>query len=111
MPTLCIHSRSFLMPSMVILPFIQCHHTRGLALLGGTAKFLYRTSCEIFTCEKELAANSRRQKSESILFIMAVFGLKVPITCNTTIMNCHVGLIIFVEKDYEAGRHLRYYTH
>ncbi len=31
----CIHSRSSLMPSLVMLPFIQCHHTRGRAPLGG----------------------------------------------------------------------------
>ena len=26
------------MPSLVTLPFIQCHHTRGRALIGGSAK-------------------------------------------------------------------------
>src|SRR5581483_8943473 len=26
------------MPSLVILPFIQCHHTRGRALCGGFSK-------------------------------------------------------------------------
>src|ERR1035441_792997 len=35
MPTRFIHSRSSLIPSFVMLPFIQCHQTRGLALLGG----------------------------------------------------------------------------
>src|ERR1035438_10497081 len=35
MPTRFIHSRSSLMPSLVMLPFIQCHQTRGLALSGG----------------------------------------------------------------------------
>src|ERR1017187_7390915 len=35
MPTRFIHSRSSLIPSLVMLPFIQCHQTRGLALLGG----------------------------------------------------------------------------
>src|SRR2546423_11523353 len=44
MPTRCIHSRSFLMPSLVMLPFIQCHHTRGFASFGGLIKFLYRLS-------------------------------------------------------------------
>src|SRR4029453_18079160 len=38
MPTRCIHSRSSLMPSFVMLPFIQCHHTRGLASSGGAWK-------------------------------------------------------------------------
>src|SRR3954464_16014006 len=35
MPTRFIHSRSSWIPSLVTLPFIQCHHTRGRALLGG----------------------------------------------------------------------------
>src|SRR5208337_5331890 len=35
-PTRCIHSRSSLMPSLEMLPFIQCHHTRGRAPLGGS---------------------------------------------------------------------------
>src|SRR4029077_10977484 len=35
MPTRFIHSKSSLIPSLVMLPFIQCHHTRGLAEFGG----------------------------------------------------------------------------
>src|SRR5215470_17370959 len=35
MPTRFIHSKSSLMPSWVMLPFIQCHQTRGFAELGG----------------------------------------------------------------------------
>ena len=35
MPERFIHSRSALMPSLVTLPLIQCHQTRGLALSGG----------------------------------------------------------------------------
>ena len=38
MPDLSIHSKSFLMPSFVMFPFIQCHHTYGLASRGGFAK-------------------------------------------------------------------------
>ena len=40
----CIHSRSSLMPSWVIFPFIQCHQTRGRALLGGSSKPLFSGS-------------------------------------------------------------------
>jgi len=36
--TRCIHSKSSLMPSLVMLPFIQCHQTRGRAELGGLSK-------------------------------------------------------------------------
>src|SRR5271163_2652831 len=34
------------MPSWVMLPFIQCHHTRGLAPLGGSSNPLRRGSAE-----------------------------------------------------------------
>ena len=34
MPTRFIHSRSAVMPSLVTLPFSQCHHTRGFARVG-----------------------------------------------------------------------------
>jgi hypothetical protein len=37
-PTRCIHARSSAIPSLVMLPFIQCHQTRGLALSGGATK-------------------------------------------------------------------------
>src|SRR5438128_11049285 len=47
MPARCIHSRSSLIPSFVILPFIQCHHTRGRAPLGGFSKPCYRASDEV----------------------------------------------------------------
>src|SRR5450755_1139430 len=44
MPTRFIHSKSSLMPSLVMLPFIQCHHTRGLAEFGGFSKPLFNGS-------------------------------------------------------------------
>ena len=34
-PVFCIHRRSFLIPSLVMFPFIQCHHTLGRADFGG----------------------------------------------------------------------------
>src|SRR4051794_8919090 len=34
-PTRCIDSRSAVMPSLVTLPFIQCHHVWGRADAGG----------------------------------------------------------------------------
>ena len=36
------------MPSLVMLPFIQCHQTRGLALSGGLAKPRSRASPELW---------------------------------------------------------------
>src|SRR5438045_696235 len=50
-PALCIHSRSSLMPSFVMLPFIQCHQTRGLAPSGGFWKPLF--SASVALCAKE----------------------------------------------------------
>ena len=38
MPTRFIPSRSAVMPSLVTLPFSQCHHTRGRADSGGSLK-------------------------------------------------------------------------
>src|SRR5215210_3496650 len=35
MPARCIHWRSLRMPSLLTLPFIQCHQTRGFAAGGG----------------------------------------------------------------------------
>jgi hypothetical protein len=70
MPERDIHSRSFLIPSFVIFPFIQCHHTRGLALPGGVAKFWYKLSFET-GCEKEIADSSRKVKSKRFFLIIA----------------------------------------
>src|SRR6266403_2124401 len=44
MPTRFIHSRSSLIPSLVMFPFIQCHQTRGFALSGGFRKPLSSVS-------------------------------------------------------------------
>ena len=49
-PTRFIHSRSLRMPSSVTLPFIQCHHTRGLATDGGARKPCTSASREAGTC-------------------------------------------------------------
>jgi len=55
----------------VMFPFIQCHHTRGFALLGGVTKFLYKLSPARFAWEKEMTASSNWPKRERIFFIMA----------------------------------------
>src|ERR1035437_10165686 len=57
MPTRFIHSRSSLMTSLVMLPFIQCHQTRGLALSGGFWKPRSSASPE-FCAETIHAPNS-----------------------------------------------------
>src|SRR6266550_1196382 len=43
-PVRFIHSRSAVIPSLVTLPFIQCHQARGLAESGGFLKPLRRGS-------------------------------------------------------------------
>ena len=55
MPTRFIHSRSSLMPSLAMLPFIQCHQTRGLALSGGSRN--PRSSGSAFCAETDHAMN------------------------------------------------------
>ena len=44
MPTLCIASKSAVMPSSVIFPSIQCHHVRGNDSTGGLLKPDFRLS-------------------------------------------------------------------
>ena len=39
------------MPSLVTLPLIQCHQTRGLALAGGSWKPLARASLAVWANE------------------------------------------------------------
>ena len=46
MPTRFIHSRSAVMPSLVTLPFSQCHQTRGRAEAGGSRKPRSRASAD-----------------------------------------------------------------
>src|SRR6266496_6413407 len=55
-PTRCIHSRSSLMPSCVMFPFIQCHQTRGRADLGGFLK----SCCKRSSCPSEHALSNSR---------------------------------------------------
>src|SRR6476659_7639441 len=98
MPERCIHLMSFRRPSFVILPFIQCHHTRGLALFGGVTKFLYKSSPALFTCEKEMTVSSSWLKRERIFFIMASLMTKCTTTYIITIMTCHAPL---VSSEYE----------
>src|SRR3954454_22025982 len=44
MPEGSIHIKSLRMPSLVMFPCIQCHHTRGFAELGGVVKPAYKLS-------------------------------------------------------------------
>src|SRR6185436_1894284 len=76
MPTRCIHSRSLRIPSLVILPFIQCHHTRGCAALGGVRKFLYKLSLEMPVCVMAAIDNSESVKRRDIFFIGQILKVK-----------------------------------
>src|SRR5690348_1368453 len=65
MPTRFIHSRSFVMPSLVTFPPVQCHHVRGLAASGGCAKPADRSSaraavaCAVTTNASSVARTHR----------------------------------------------------
>src|SRR6266567_9523968 len=65
-PTRCIHSRSSLMPSLVMLPFIQCHHTRGRAPSGGFSKPLFSES--VVLCAAASVAPRVRQSTARLIF-------------------------------------------
>src|ERR1700744_2193364 len=72
MPMRFIHSRSSLMPASVIFPFIQCHHTRGAAACGGSAKPLARVSAFLALAPKAVApvpsgSNSETKESQAWL--------------------------------------------
>ena len=54
----CIHSKSSLIPSCVMFPFIQCHHTRGLALAGGFANPLLSESDGLWATDQTVPSNS-----------------------------------------------------
>src|SRR5579871_190155 len=62
-PARCIHSRSAVMPSLLMLPFIQCHQTRGRAPLGGFSKPLRRASAE--ACPQAAPAAKAIKTNES----------------------------------------------
>src|SRR3954451_21969796 len=73
-PARCIHWRSRSIPSLVIFPFIQCHHTRGRAPLGGFWKPLLSGSGEF--CPKAAPADksSRAVKVKSFLCALTIWS-------------------------------------
>src|ERR1700733_4693716 len=75
MPIRFIHSRSRRIPSLVTLPFIQCHQTRGLAESGGVRNSRLSTSAgasvAIDTLENQLSAVSRKARAGRVSSIIA----------------------------------------
>jgi len=80
---------------LVMLPFIQCHHTRGFAADGGVTKLLYSASFEavFFVCEKAVNEHSIAVTNGTIFFMKWQFSIKVKDVRQTTVMYCHVGKI------------------
>src|SRR6516165_7112625 len=60
------------MPSLAMFPFIQCHHTRGRALLGGFSKALFRGSAEPWPQTAQLPTSSRTIGIVSSLFNVCI---------------------------------------
>src|ERR1700758_3843587 len=56
------------MPSWVMFPFIQCHHTRGLAPLGGFSNPLFSGSAAPCPQDEPAPMTSRTIAAESRLF-------------------------------------------
>src|SRR6185312_7986820 len=90
MPARCIHSRSFRIPSLVIFPFIQCHHTRGFAAFGGFLNLSYNESSACFSLFRQLSKKSSvdlflpsisiAELDTVFLFSSVVFVIN-PVTC------------------------------
>jgi len=60
MPTRFIASKSAVMPSLVMLPFIQCHQVWGLAESGGWMKLLARSSSCARACTQSAHTTNNR---------------------------------------------------
>src|SRR3977135_1986758 len=65
MPTRFIHSRSSLIPSFVMFPFIQCHQTRGFAESGGFRKPLSSVSLGVCPGARATRQTVNRESSET----------------------------------------------
>ena len=79
MPTRFIASRSAVMPSFVMLPFIQCHQVCGLAESGGAAKPRASSSAGSAANEVENAPAKKHKQNvaASICFIAFPVGFNV----------------------------------
>src|SRR5450755_727555 len=75
MPTRFIQSMSACAPSHVTLPFIQCHHTRGRALSGGSSNPRFKSSPEFCATTAE-ALRARINSDITANFPIALRGFK-----------------------------------
>src|SRR5580658_252667 len=91
MPTLCIHSKSCLMPSLEMFPFIQCHHTLGRALSGGFSKPAFNGSTEL--CAKDMLAAKVRIRTPAAAGSSHV---------RVTLFLIFVGLLVLLSFRMEA---------
>ena len=77
-PTRFIHSRSLVIPSLVTLPPVQCHHVRGLAESGGFWK--PRTSASPESCGQTTQAPSRAAIRPAKHALSAVLDLRIGVS-------------------------------
>jgi hypothetical protein len=61
MPTRCIHSKSAVIPSRVIRPFIQCHQVCGRADAGGTRNEVANGSARIAAAQSSVLTPIKKQ--------------------------------------------------
>ena len=66
-PASFIHRRSFLIPSLVMFPFIQCHQTRGQASFGGSWNPLYRSFAD---CAYDVTERSAASAAMMLIVIL-----------------------------------------
>src|SRR5438067_4834643 len=86
MPLRCIHRRSLRMPSLVTFPFIQCHHTLGLAALEGFWNSLYKLlfGVAFFPCEKAEIDKDNADTIPAAIKVTLRFFINLFWTC------CHI---------------------
>ena len=127
MPDLFIHSMSFLIPSFETLPSIQCHHTCGLASLGGSMKILASTDVSIvkltvvtslegsFVIVPVLSSSvgtaiaesgSSRARAVSVLLMSMSFVFRFVVCCSNIVIAAGIFKSFFNSMAYSNGRQL-----
>src|SRR5580765_5755375 len=94
------------MPSFVMLPFIQCHHTRGFADFGGVIKLEYKLSFGAvnFAWEKLRLESSKPKQMNDSLCMVVELSLKIEDGYFETVMiyaamTLHISYLIIYKGD------------
>src|ERR1035437_2023514 len=110
-PTRCIHSRSSLMPSLLMFPFIQCHHTSGRALCGGFTKPLFSESAvsgegSAAVCAIAARPNKAASMMHVVIEILTVLTSRIilfVIVICISYSQCFYKLLSWLTREYIRG--------